>query len=63
MESQFNQTNIAVLSPALTPIQPVSPDVVLNMISATVLGLILGLAVALAAELVSPRTRPTSDVS
>jgi len=59
MESQFNQTNIALLGPALVPTEPVSPDVVLNMISATVLGLILGLAVALGAEMLSPRGRHT----
>ena len=56
MESQFNQTNIAVLNAALTPEEPSSPNVPLNMISAVVLGLFLGLVAAFAAEMMNPRT-------
>jgi uncharacterized protein involved in exopolysaccharide biosynthesis len=56
MESQFNQTNIAVLSPAFPPAQPSSPNVPLNMISAVVLGLFLGLVAAFMAEMANPRT-------
>lgn len=61
MESQFNQTNISVLSPAIAPAQPSSPNVPLNMMSATVLGLILGLVVAVTAEMFNPRVRPARD--
>ena len=43
MESQFNQTNISILSPAFPPSKPASPNVPLNMLSAVVLGLFLGL--------------------
>jgi succinoglycan biosynthesis transport protein ExoP len=56
MESQFNQTNIAVLSPAFPPDEPSSPNVPLNMISAVVLGLFLGLVAAFTAEMMNPRT-------
>ncbi len=56
MESQFNQTNIAVLSPAFPPAEPSSPNVPLNMISAVVLGLFLGLVAAFMAEMSNPRT-------
>jgi uncharacterized protein involved in exopolysaccharide biosynthesis len=56
MESQFNQTNIAILSPAFPPDEPASPNVPLNMISAVVLGLFLGLVAAFMAEMVNPRT-------
>jgi protein tyrosine kinase modulator len=56
MASQFNQTNIAVLSPAFPPQEPASPNVPLNMISAVVLGLFLGLVAAFTAEMANPRT-------
>jgi polysaccharide biosynthesis transport protein len=58
MESQFNQTNIAVLSRAIEPQDPSSPNVLLNMLSATVLGLILGMIAAVIGEMASPRLRP-----
>ena len=57
MESQFNQTNIAILSPAMPPSQPSSPNVPLNMISALALGLFLGIVGALIAEMVDPKVR------
>jgi succinoglycan biosynthesis transport protein ExoP len=63
MESQFNQTNIAVLSPAVPPQTPSAPNVALNMMSATVLGLILGLVVAVSAEMLNPRVRSIRDVA
>jgi polysaccharide biosynthesis transport protein len=56
-QSQFNQTNIAVLSPAVPPQDPASPNVLLNMVSATVLGLILGIGAAMAAEMINPTVR------
>jgi uncharacterized protein involved in exopolysaccharide biosynthesis len=58
MESQFNQTNIAILSPATAPSEPSSPNVPLNMISAIVLGLFLGIVGAVLAEMSNPRVRP-----
>jgi succinoglycan biosynthesis transport protein ExoP len=60
-QSQFNQTNIAVLSPAVAPSDPASPNVALNMASATVLGVILGLGAALAAEMINPKVRLRKD--
>jgi succinoglycan biosynthesis transport protein ExoP len=56
-QSQFNQTNIAVLSPAVQPQDPASPNILLNMISATVLGIILGIGAALGAEMINPQVR------
>ncbi len=55
MKSQFNQTNIAVLSPALPPSKPSSPNLPLNLASALVLGLFLGGVAAAFAELLKPR--------
>jgi polysaccharide biosynthesis transport protein len=56
MESQFNHSNIAVLSPAFPPNSPASPNVPLNMLSALVLGLFLGLVGAFMAEMLNPST-------
>jgi uncharacterized protein involved in exopolysaccharide biosynthesis len=57
MESQFNQTNIAILSPATAPSEPSSPNIPLNMIAAVVLGLFLGIVGAVIAEMVNPKVR------
>ena len=59
MESQFNQTNISILSPAFPPSKPASPNVPLNMLSAVVLGLFLGLLLAVVAEMLNPRVGVT----
>jgi len=57
MESQFNQTNIAILSPATPPSEPSSPNIPLNMISAVVLGLFLGVVGAVLSEMANPKVR------
>jgi uncharacterized protein involved in exopolysaccharide biosynthesis len=63
MESQFNQTNISVLSPAIPPQAPSSPNVMLNMLSAIFLGLLLGLGLAVSTEMLNRRIRTTEDVN
>jgi uncharacterized protein involved in exopolysaccharide biosynthesis len=57
MESQFNQTNIAILSPATPPSAPSSPNIPLIMISSVVLGLFLGIVGAVVAEMINPKVR------
>jgi polysaccharide biosynthesis transport protein len=56
-ESQLNQTDIAILSPAVPPQDPATPNVLLNMVSAVVLGLILGVGAGMAAEMINPKVR------
>ena len=56
-ESQLNQTDVALLSAAVPPQDPASPNVLLNMISAVVLGLILGVGAGMAAEMINPKVR------
>jgi uncharacterized protein involved in exopolysaccharide biosynthesis len=60
-ESQLNQTDVAILSTAVPPQDPASPNVLLNMISAVVLGLILGVGAGVAAEMISPKVRVRKD--
>ena len=62
IESQTNQTNVALLSEARTPNQASAPRVFLNTALGTILGLALAIAVALGAEGVDRRLRLPSDV-
>jgi polysaccharide biosynthesis transport protein len=62
MESQFNQTNVAILSPATVPSETAGPNVFVRLIGAIVLGLMLGVLLAIAAELVSRKVRTEDDI-
>ena len=62
LESQFNQTNIAILSPAVPPKSPFSPNVVLNMLSAVFLGALLSIVLALISELSNRRILMEDDI-
>ena len=63
MHSQFTGTNVAILSKAVVPSEPSSPDVVTNMVLATLLGLPLGFGVAFLLEILNRRIRMAQDVS
>lgn len=55
LESQARQTNIAVLNPAVVPIDPSYPKLGLNVAIATLLGLLLGVSLAVTAEFADRR--------
>ena len=63
LESQMNQTDVAVLNPAVPPLKPSSPRVVLNTAAAGVLGLLLGIGLAFLRELRDRRVRSESDLA
>jgi chain length determinant protein EpsF len=63
LESQTQQTNVVVLTPAVPPIKPSSPRLVLNTALAIFLGLLLGLGAALMLELMDPRVRGVEDLA
>jgi uncharacterized protein involved in exopolysaccharide biosynthesis len=63
MESQFNQTNIAVLNKAGVAYRPASPNWRINMALGTLLGLVFGVGLALAAEALGRRVRIEEDLS
>jgi uncharacterized protein involved in exopolysaccharide biosynthesis len=62
LESQFNQTNIAILNAAIPPSTPASPNVLLNIISAAFLGGALGFVLALGFEFFDRRIRTERDI-
>lgn len=63
LESQTNQTNVAVLAPATPPAKPSSPKVLMNMALAFVVGLVLAIGLALLGELMDRRLRTHEDVA
>lgn len=63
MESEVNQTNIAVLNPAIPPQKPDKPRVLLNVLISLFLGSLLGVGIALLAEILDRRVRSSWDIS
>jgi chain length determinant protein EpsF len=63
LESQRNQTEIAVLNPAVPPLLPSKPKKLLNIAISIFLGSLLGIGLALLLELIDRRVRSSEDVS
>lgn len=63
IESQTNQTNIAVLNPAAAPVEPSKPRVLLNILVSIFLGTLLGVGLALMLELANRRVRSVDDLA
>lgn len=62
MESEFTQSNIAILNPAVPPLNPAKPNVFMNLILSIAAGLMLGVTAALLMELRDRRIRGRNDV-
>jgi len=62
LESQFNQTNIAVLTGAVVPEKPSSPKMLLNLALAFVLGCAFGIGITILAEVFNRRVRVEGDI-
>lgn len=63
LESQSTQTNVAVLTPAVAPLDPSSPKVLRNVVIAIFIGAILGVGCAFMLELLDRRVRSVDDLS
>ncbi len=63
VESQNNQTNLAVLNAASAPTQPSKPRILLNVLVSIFLGVLLGVGLALMLELAKRRVRSTDDLA
>jgi len=63
LESQLDQSTVAVLAPAIPPLAPARPRPLLNVIAALLFGLALGACLAVAAEWRDRRVRSGFDIS
>ena len=62
LESQNNQANTRLLSPAVEPLEPSRPKVLLGILGSVVGGLIVGMAAAFGWELLDRRVRDPEDL-
>ena len=62
IEAQAEQSDIAVLNPAVAPSEPSGPRVLLNTLVAILLGTVLGLGLALLLELLQRPVRSCGDM-
>lgn len=62
LEGQADQSDIAVLNPAVPPTDPSSPKVVVNTLLSVVLGTMLGLGLGVLTEMIDRRVRSESDL-
>ncbi len=63
LESQLNQTNISVLSPADEPTEHSSPKTMLNLLVSVFVGTLLGVSFAILRELMDRRVRTIDDLT
>lgn len=63
LESQLDQSTVAVLAPALPPLDPARPRPLLNTVAALVFGLALGLGFAIMGEWRDRRVRSATDIA
>ncbi len=62
LAGQSNQSGVAVLNPAVPPIEPDSPKPWLNMLLSVFLGTLLGLSFGMLAEMLDRRVRSAEDL-
>lgn len=62
LESQIQQTNIVMLTPASEPLDPSSPRLFLNLLLAVFLGTLCGVGTAILLELLDQRIRGADDM-
>ena len=63
LESQLDQSAVAVLNPAIVPVEAASPNMLLNLFLALVLGSALGVGAAVASEAVDRRARSAMAIT
>jgi chain length determinant protein EpsF len=62
IEAQSEQSDVSVLNPAVAPIEPSGPRVLLNSLIAFLLGTVLGVGLALLLELLNRPVRSAGDI-
>jgi succinoglycan biosynthesis transport protein ExoP len=62
LEGHSNQSDVSLLTPAVAPRLPASPNIPLNVVLSVLLGGMFGLALAVLAELANRRVRSIADL-
>ncbi len=62
LEGQNNQANTRILSPAVEPLEPSRPKILLGILGSIVGGLVAGLLAAVGLEFLNPRIRVPEDL-
>lgn len=63
LESRISQTNVAILNPAVRPVEPTFPNWPLNLALSAVLGTMLGVTLAFMMEHADRRVRSAEDLA
>ena len=63
IEGGSDQSDVSVLNPAVAPIEPSGPRVVLNTVLSLLLGSMLGIGIAMLSEMFDRRVRSESDLA
>lgn len=63
LEGKANQSDVAVLNPAIAPLIPSSPNLILNILLASIMGTMIGVCFALLVELMNRPVRSRDDLS
>lgn len=63
LESQSQQTNVSILSPAVEPTEASHPKIMLNILASVLGGGLLGIGVALGLEMLDRRVRNQDDLA
>ena len=63
IEGGSDQSDVSVLNPAVAPIEPAGPRVVLNTVLSLLLGSMLGIGIAMLSEMFDRRVRSEADLA
>ncbi|HEY1147686.1 MAG TPA: chain length determinant protein EpsF [Pseudoduganella sp.] len=63
IEGGSDQADVSVLNPAVPPIEPAGPKIILNTVLSLFLGSMLGIGLAMLAEMFDRRVRSVSDLT
>jgi succinoglycan biosynthesis transport protein ExoP len=63
LEGAYSESDISVLNPAIAPLKPSKPNILINLILSIFLGSILAVGLALLSELINRRVRTADDVT
>jgi len=63
IEGGNDQSDVSVLNPAVPPIEPAGPRVVLNTVLSLLLGGMLGIGIAMLSEMFDRRVRSEADLA